>query len=84
MFSSTRDTVERELTGCSKVSSSTASNVARRQAAQERANHQRLERVGPGHVLAQQPRLEAEPRRVRTRGHSSSTVPNVVLTLRGS
>ena len=39
-------------------------DVARRQPAQERADHQRLQRVGTRHVLAQQPRLEAQLRRV--------------------
>jgi hypothetical protein len=73
-----RDTVERELIGSSKVLLEHGLDVARREAAQERADHKRLQRPGARHVLAQHPALEAEL------GRSSSTVPLVVRTLRSS
>ena len=59
-----RDTVERELIGSSKVLLEHGLDVARREAAQERADHKRLQRPGARHVLAQHPALEAELGRV--------------------
>jgi hypothetical protein len=59
-----RETVERDESGSSKRLLQHRLDVARREPAQERSDHQRLERVGPGHVLAQHPALEPQLRRV--------------------
>jgi hypothetical protein len=59
-----RETVERELIGSSKGLLQHGLDVARREPAQERADHQRLQRVGARHVLAEDAALEAELGRV--------------------
>ncbi len=41
-------------------------HVPRRQASEERADHERLERIAARHVLGEHPRLKAEPRKLRT------------------